>query len=840
MMKLLKKLLCVLVVSFILCCAVLGFLLFTTPGLYTSIRLATLFVPGSLQVIHLDGRLYDKFSIAELHYQNQQTQVGIKELKVNWHLSQLLHPHLLVTSLAATSITITQNQSTHTIDLLFLNGDFSKQLLNINSFTFSYLGQDIAGHIQLLPVVPNTIAGTITINKDSNLLKVLRGTVNISGDRNRFQCNGHLNGLGDIAIDGDLQHLELLNLIVKWRNLTWSSSTSLLGSPEGSLRVWGTLPKVNGELTSKVNKDQQENWQIHGAINGTIPWQWNFTTQVFQPLTTSKKEGLHTSFIAKGRLEDQSHGRLSITINPGHYQMPEHSLVSSLDFKGGVIDAILTPKQLTVTGSLVFDPNKKLDLKFNLPRFDLAKGLLPEQQFNANLSLSFNSFDFLKHVSSDIKNPQGHLVLALQSQGTIAKPIIESSLNLDKASVTLPKLGLDLNNIELRASAKNNAWEAIGALRSSGKQLNINAKGPLSPKPKGEIIVNGDDFPIINSKEYQINLSPQLKLNIDATSLHISGTLLVPYAQIRPHTFSNSVTLSDDVVFKSTTKEVPSSFNSTMDVTVVMGEQVELTFKGLHALLVGDVHIKQLAQGAMNATGELNVKKGEYKAYGQDLAIEQGELVFTGGRIDNPGINLRASKNINTSSSQPTSSNQVFDFNNTNLQDANIRGNITVGVEVTGQISSPKIQLFSNPSILSQADILSMLVLGRPANQANKAGGQLLLAAISSMNLGGGTSGAQLLEQLKNTLGFDFNVQTNTNYNIQTNQVSDTTGFVVGKSLSKRIYLSYNVGLSQTDPNVLTLKYLLNKFFSIQVSSSDTGNGIDFLYTSTSKDKVHE
>lgn len=125
-----------------------------------------------------------------------------------------------------------------------------------------------------------------------------------------------------------------------------------------------------------------------------------------------------------------------------------------------------------------------------------------------------------------------------------------------------------------------------------------------------------------------------------------------------------------------------------------------------------------------------------------------------------------------------------------------------------------------------------MLVLGRPASQANKAGGQLLLAAISSMNIGTGTNGAQLMDQLKKNLGFDFNVQTNSNYNLVTNQVSDNTALVVGKSISKRVYLSYNVGLSQADPNVLTLKYLLNKFLSIQVTSSDAGNGIDVLYTS--------
>lgn len=162
---------------------------------------------------------------------------------------------------------------------------------------------------------------------------------------------------------------------------------------------------------------------------------------------------------------------------------------------------------------------------------------------------------------------------------------------------------------------------------------------------------------------------------------------------------------------------------------------------------------------------------------------------------------------------------------------------MTLGVEVTGRLSRPKIQLFSEPAVLSQADILSMLVLRRPANQANKAGGQLLLAAISSMNLGSNTNSLQLLEQLKQTAGIDFNVQTNTNYNQITNTSSDTTSLVVGKSLSKRLYLSYNIGLSQTDTNMLTLRYLLNRFFSIQISNSDTSSAIDFLYTSNKKIK---
>ena len=126
-----------------------------------------------------------------------------------------------------------------------------------------------------------------------------------------------------------------------------------------------------------------------------------------------------------------------------------------------------------------------------------------------------------------------------------------------------------------------------------------------------------------------------------------------------------------------------------------------------------------------------------------------------------------------------------------------------------------------------------MLLLGKPASQASKSGGQLLLAAISSMNLDSGTKGLQLIDQLKQTIGVDFNLQTTPRYNQGANQQGDKTALVVGKSLTKRIYVSYNVGLLQTDSNVLTLRYLLNKFFSIQVNTSDSGSGLDLLYTNS-------
>ena len=104
------------------------------------------------------------------------------------------------------------------------------------------------------------------------------------------------------------------------------------------------------------------------------------------------------------------------------------------------------------------------------------------------------------------------------------------------------------------------------------------------------------------------------------------------------------------------------------------------------------------------------------------------------------------------------------------------------------------------------------------------------MTAMSAMNLDSGTKGMQLLTQLKDALGVDFDVQSRPS---TSNSTASDTSVVLGKSLSKRLYLSYNVGVFQENSNVLTLKYLLNRYFSVQVTTNNVGNGLDLLYTAS-------
>lgn len=866
MIRLLVKALYGLLLAFVLVICIGSFLFTTTPGLYTTLKLGKLFIPGKLSVRHLSGSLAKNLTIGEIEYHFEDITVKINDLTLNWDVKGIFNRQVHINDIRASKVLFNTEHKTplHVVlklpfalrashaevDALDIQVkdfvqhfytvqgqvDFNQQGLALNALTFDTAQQAFAMQLSIAGDFPYATHAQLQMNSNQSRLNA---KLSLDGDFNKLQWIGEMHGLYEVSLKGALKEGKNISQQLKWRKIEWSmNSANSLKSPEGSLNIQGTLPKIKLDVDATLLNKETKPWVVKGSIQGELPWSWHLIGQL-NPAPSSSPDGLMTQLSLKGDILTNQQGHLDLTIAPGIYRLPKDSLVTSLPFKGGQIRATLSSQGLIGNGSVAIDDAKKLSLDFKLPNFNLSQQSVAKQTINANLSLQINTLDFLNKISPDIANPSGTVVASLKATGALNKLVFETALNLTKASLSIPILGLKLDNMNFSITGKHMQWQGTGSIESAGKQITLQGQGPLSTPLNATIKVSGSNFPLVNTKEYQIHISPQLELKITPTLIHLSGAIQVPYARILPQTFTNSTTLSDDVVFVTHQKTKHSTLKTSMDVHLEMGNDVELSLKGLHASLIGGVNLTQQTQGSIRANGELSVKKGQYKAYGQDLNIDQGQLLFTGGPWDSPGINLRASKKVTNNNDDFIASNQLFDFNTSNLQTPTIGTNVTVGVEVTGRLTSPRVLLFSVPAILSQADILSMLVLGRPASQANKAGGQLLLAAISSMNIGSANHGAQLIEQLKQNLGFDFNVKTTTSFNQRTNQLSDSTSFVVGKSLSKRIYLSYNVGLSQADPNVFTLKYLLNKFLSIQVSTSESGNGIDVFYT-RSKEKAHD
>ena len=77
------------------------FLLTTTPGLYTTIKLGKLFLPGQLVVRQLSGSLANHFTIGELEYRILDITINAKDLSLSWDFNALLRRHVEIHSITA-------------------------------------------------------------------------------------------------------------------------------------------------------------------------------------------------------------------------------------------------------------------------------------------------------------------------------------------------------------------------------------------------------------------------------------------------------------------------------------------------------------------------------------------------------------------------------------------------------------------------------------------------------------------------------------------------------------------------------------------------------------------
>jgi translocation and assembly module TamB len=230
-------------------------------------------------------------------------------------------------------------------------------------------------------------------------------------------------------------------------------------------------------------------------------------------------------------------------------------------------------------------------------------------------------------------------------------------------------------------------------------------------------------------------------------------------------------------------------------ITMTLGSNVNIDTTGLTGQLAGSITVRSGYDPITHATGELSVQKGQYSAYARKLEIQRGRLLFTGGPIDNPGIELRAIKRY---------------------------PDVTAGINVRGTLQNPRMSFFSDPS-LPQSQIVSLILSGGGGGStlqmqaASTAQNQQATAANELLTQGG----AILAQQLGSRIGLpDISLETDLN---------NETSLVLGKYLSPRLYVSYGVGITQ-QLNAIRLRYSLGDHWTIRTEAGQI-RGADMVFS---------
>src|SRR5690606_8138335 len=184
--------------------------------------------------------------------------------------------------------------------------------------------------------------------------------------------------------------------------------------------------------------------------------------------------------------------------------------------------------------------------------------------------------------------------------------------------------------------------------------------------------LRGSNVLLAETRQLRAVANPDVAVRYRAGQpLQVSGSVTVPEADINLERLDQGVSASGDVVVLDPVDPRRSTPNTLdLDLALVMGDAVAIRGFGLVGSLGGSLRVRAQPGREMRGSGALEVD-GRYRAYGQNLQITRGRLVWSNTPVGDPRLDVRAERVV---------------------------GEVTAGIRVEGRASAPRATVYSNPA----------------------------------------------------------------------------------------------------------------------------------------------
>lgn len=386
----------------------------------------------------------------------------------------------------------------------------------------------------------------------------------------------------------------------------------------------------------------------------------------------------------------------------------------------------------------------------------------------------------------------------LRLNGSVQKPRLFGQLMLDKVNVQGHWMPFDMIDCRLAMNFNGMTSTLEGLISTKRGQLNVTGDADWRELKAfhARITAKGNKLRVTVQPMIRIDVSPDLVFDATPQLFSLNGSVDIPWARITVQELPESAVSisSDEVMLNNQLKPIQPKTASIVinsNLMIHIGDDVRLDAFGLKARLKGDLKVVQDKKG-LGLNGQINIPSGHCYAYGQDLIIRKGQLMFSGSP-DQPMLNIEAIRNVESA-----------------------EDDITAGVRVTGSVDSPKLEIFSDPA-KSQQEALSYLLRGQGLHSSGADGNAITSMLIS---IGVAKSG-----QLVGKIGEAFGVS---DLALDTQWVGDTSQVVVSGYVLPGLQVKYGVGIFDSLAT-LTLRYrLMPKLYLEAVSGLD--QALDLIY----------
>ncbi|MEO8802553.1 MAG: translocation/assembly module TamB domain-containing protein [Rudaea sp.] len=484
-------------------------------------------------------------------------------------------------------------------------------------------------------------------------------------------------------------------------------------------------------------------------------------------------------------------GHATIASDKGSIAYPDDAQKPLIAYSDLHLDATLAAQQSTITLRSRLNDGGRLD-----GHIKLGAATESGMPLSGEISAQLENLGIVDLLSGQTAATKGKLAASLTLSGTTTTPGISGTATLTEFATEIPTAGLKLHDghVELHSN-DGRVFVLDGTIGSGSGKLAIKGDIGANTDTPLALHIQGEDFLAADIPGAKVWISPDLTLKRSDGKYAVSGEVTIPKADVDLSKLpgGGAAAASPDVVVTDA-ETTPAQGRLVLDADVTVkfgagkkldldlrqGQEVHLVGFGLNGYLGGQLAVRERPGRATTARGQV-VVNGTYKAYGQNLKIAQGRLLFAGTPVDNPGLDIRASRS--------------------GFSDASV----TAGLQVRGTAQRPILTVFSDPA-MEQSDALSYLVAGKPLGQLKSGEGDAVGSAARAL----GTAGGDLLaKSIGSRMGFD-------DVGVADNSAVGGAALTIGKYLSPRLYLSYGVGLF-TPGEVVTLRYRLSRLFNIEI-----------------------
>jgi len=289
-------------------------LISTEAGSHWLLRKVFSALPAQVSVATIEGRLLDRVSLTDFHYQSDTETIAIKNLAFAWQPYGLLSGTLRIADVVVNGLNVSvietkepQEESSFDLnaelllpvqivienflltDMQFHKGDFVQNLeklqlalategdqLKISKLAVNAkpIAATVQGQMTLGKGFPFSVTSDWQVNAEQNGL--WQGSTTITGNINKLSFDNHLSSPFTVVLKGNLDDLQATPRIstrADWSKVVWpvTGATPQLKSEQGSVELAGLLDDyqvtLNGQLTQQYLPEASLSFKGKGSQN---------------------------------------------------------------------------------------------------------------------------------------------------------------------------------------------------------------------------------------------------------------------------------------------------------------------------------------------------------------------------------------------------------------------------------------------------------------------------------------------------------------------------------------------------------------------------------------------